>query len=77
MAILANGLFPHGCLLKMIWVKDDGSLTKYVCQPLSWDELLMLWDVPILFRGLLDKLPDDLAEMEHLLASPPGKFLEL
>ena len=37
----------------------------------------MLWDVPILFRDLFNKLPDDLAVMEHLLALPPGKFLEL
>ena len=37
----------------------------------------MLWDVPILFRDLFDKLPGDVAVMEHLLASPPGKFSEL
>ena len=37
----------------------------------------MLRDVPILFRDLFDKLPDDLAVLMHLFALLPGKFLEL
>ena len=37
----------------------------------------MLWDVPISFMDLFDKWSEDLAIIERLLASPPGKFLEL
>ena len=37
----------------------------------------MLWDVPILFGDLFDTLAGNVAVMEHLLASPFAKFLEL
>ena len=37
----------------------------------------MLWDVPILLRDLPDKSLDNVFVMERLLASPPGKFLQL
>ena len=37
----------------------------------------MLWDVLILLRDLFDMLSGGVAVMKRLLASPPGKFLEL
>ena len=61
----------------MVWVKDDGSPTKYGRRVLSWNELMMLWDVPILFSALFGRSEEDLSVLERLLDSPPAKFLEL
>ena len=44
---------------------------------LSWNELAMLWDIPILFLALFGKFMDDLAVLEELLDSPHAKFPEL
>ena len=38
---------------------------------------LCFWDVLVLFRDLFHALSANVAVMERLLASPPGKFLEL
>ena len=48
-AILTEGLFPHRNIQQLVWVKDGGSPTKYGQEQLSWGELAMLWDIPILF----------------------------
>ena len=42
-AVLTEGLFPHRILRQLVWVKDDGSPTKYGQRPLSWEELAMLY----------------------------------
>ena len=44
---------------------------------LSWRELTMLWDIPILFMALFGKSMEDMNVLEKLLDSPPAKFLEL
>ena len=43
---------------------------------LYWGELAMLWDVPIWFMELVDKTLEDLSILEHIIDSPPVKFLE-
>ena len=63
--------------LNLIPDKDDGLPRKYGCRPLSWGELAMLWDVPILFRDLFDTLAGNVAVMERLLALSHTKFLDL
>ena len=47
--ILTDGLFPQHNLRHLIWVKDDGSPTRYGQQQPFWDEQAMLWDIPVLF----------------------------
>ena len=76
-AILTRGLFPHDCLCQSVWVKDDGSPTKYGQQQLLCSKLAMLWDVPILSMALFGKSSEDMAILEKLLDSPLAKFLEL
>ena len=75
--LLTRCLFPHNCLCQLIWIKDDGSPTKYSRRRLSWSEISMLWDIPILFMALFGKSSKDLVVLENLLDSPPAKFLEL
>ena len=70
-------MFPHHCLRQVVWVKDNEFPTKYGQCLLSWGELAMLWDDPILFMALFFTTSTDVSTLERLLAFPPTKFVEL
>ena len=61
-AVLTEGLFSHRKLCQLVWVKDDGSPTKYGQRPLSFGERAMLWDIPIIFMACFGDSQEDLGE---------------